>query len=105
MTQPTIVIDCGTGQISVVPLTDVEQVDFDARLAAAPGVAAAEAARRANGLTLQQRAQAALARNAAYLALPTPTLVDQAAQVALLTRECSALIRLLLNALDSVGGT
>lgn len=98
-------VDCSTGQAVTVVLTAAEQADFDARLAAAPALAAAAAARQANGLTLQQRAQAALARNATYLALPTPTLVDQAAQVASLTRECSALIRLLLGVLDSTAGT
>jgi hypothetical protein len=98
-------INCATGQATTVALSTDEQADFDQRLAAAPAAAAAQTARLANGATLQQRAQAALARNTAYLALVNPTLVDQAGQVALLTRECSALIRLLLGALDSVGGT
>lgn len=97
-------IDCTTGQAKVVALTPTEQADVDARTAAGPALEATRQTVLANAATLQQRAQGALARNAAYLGLVTPTLVDQAAQVTLLTRECSALIRLLLNALDSTAG-
>ncbi len=97
-------IDCGTGQAAPVPLTSDEQSDFDARVAAAPGVATALAAVMANQATLQQRAQGALADNVAYLGLATPNSGQVAAQVARLTKECSAIIRLLLNQLDSTAG-
>lgn len=59
----------------------------------------------ANYATLRQKAQAALVNNAAYLALPTPTTAQNAAQIGVLTREASAIIRLLLNQLDTTTGT
>lgn len=52
--------------------------------------------------TLQARAVNALAANSTYMAVPNPAAAQVAAQVKLLTRECSALIRLLLGKLDSV---
>lgn len=54
-----------------------------------------------NETTLRERADAAVAQNNTYLAIVTPTNPQVAAQVRLLTRECSALIRLLLNKLDA----
>jgi hypothetical protein len=98
-------IDCSTGQVRVAPLTAPEQATFDAAVAAAPAIEAARQTLVANYGTLQQRAQAALAKNATYLALAAPANVDVVAQVALLTKECTALIRLALNLLDSTSGT
>lgn len=73
--------------------TVVEEVD-DAVLAA-----------ETNAVTLQQRAAAALDANAAFLALGSPTNAQVVGQVRLLTRECTALVRLLLRQLDTTDGT
>lgn len=54
---------------------------------------------------LHAKARQALAANATYLALPTPTNAQVVAQVARLTRECSALIRLVLDDLSDISGT
>lgn len=54
-----------------------------------------------NRRTLEERAQQALAVNAAYLALATPTQAQAGAQVKALTRQVQALIRLQLGQLDA----
>ncbi len=54
---------------------------------------------------LHAKARQALAANTTYLALPTPTNAQVVAQVARLTRECSALIKLLLDDLNDTTGT
>jgi hypothetical protein len=59
----------------------------------------------ANRATLEQRAANALAANNAFLALASPTNAQTLAQVKVLTRECSGLIRLALGLLDTTDGT
>lgn len=66
---------------------------------------AAVQAAGANRRTVEDRARAALTANATYLALGSPTNAQNLAQIRLLTRECSALIRLALNELDTIDGT
>lgn len=71
-------------------------VEADAHLAFEAGL---------NRETLTAKAEAALAANATFLALGSPTNAQTLAQVRLLTRENNALIRLALNLLDSVADT
>ena len=54
---------------------------------------------------ITSKVQAALAANSTFLAIASPTTAQTLAQVKLLTRECSAIIRLFLNLLDSQAGT
>lgn len=66
---------------------------------------AVETTRQTNRATIEQKAVDALAANATYLAIASPTNAQNAAQVKLLTRECTATIKLLLNLLDDTTGT
>jgi hypothetical protein len=59
----------------------------------------------ANQQTLQQRAQNALVNNATYLAITNPTTNQAVAQVAALTRQMDAVIRVLLSQYDTTVGT
>lgn len=59
----------------------------------------------ANELALRDKAQQALTANAAYLAVASPTAAQNTAQIQRLTRECNALIRLLIGRLDDTAGT
>jgi len=59
----------------------------------------------ANQTTLQGRASAALAVNATFLGLASPTNAQVLAQVQRLTRECNALIRLMLGLLSDISDT
>ena len=74
----------------------------DAIAAHVPNPKFATSPEQANEFTLRDRAAAALDANKTYLALSSPTAAQNLAQIRLLTRECSALIRLALRALDTV---
>lgn len=58
-----------------------------------------------NAVALRDRAGAALAANAAFLANASPTNAQVLAQVQRLTRECSALIRVELRMFDDITDT
>lgn len=73
-----------------------------ANVALDAAAAAAQAVLDGNAATLRNRAQTALAANATFLALASPTAAQVATQTKALTRQVNALIRLAVNALDSV---
>lgn len=85
--------------------TQVERRAYTAAEKADKATRAATAAREGNTRTIEDRARAALTANATYLALASPTNAQNLAQIRLLTRECSALIRLALDDLDTIDGT
>lgn len=86
-----------TGGPTTRPYTAAENAAADAR--------AAETAAATNAQTLRDKATAALAGNATYLALATPSNAQVAAQVKALTRQVNALIRLEVRALTDVSDT
>jgi hypothetical protein len=104
------VILSGAGQTVVIP--DSPPTNAAAVVSAAAPIQALEAAAAAtaatqatNAQTLQQNTITALASNATYLALATPTTAQNTAQIKALTRQIDALIRLVANQLDSTAGT
>lgn len=66
---------------------------------------AAQQAAGANRRTVEDRARAALTANATFRALQSPTNAQVLAQVRRLTAQSSALIRLMLNELDTIDDT
>jgi hypothetical protein len=104
-TARTVTVRGASTEPDVQDLPSAAQADYDARLAAAPGVEAAVQAQRVNGASLRQHVVQALTDNAAYLTIPSPAAGQVAAQVARLTRQQTGIIRLLVNALDSTAGT
>jgi hypothetical protein len=59
----------------------------------------------ANVADLQSKAQNAIDANSTFLAIASPTNAQAVAQIQRLTRENTAIIRLLLGLLDSTAGT
>jgi len=93
----TLISDDGVTRRYRVTDAGGQQIGFDEE-----HVATAE---EANAASIAANARAALAANATYLAIGTPNNAQVVAQVNRLTRECQAVIRLLLGVLDSTDGT
>lgn len=96
-----VIVDAATGAVTERDFTPEELAQRQADQQAWAAFKVAQDITEGNRTTLQQRAQNALATNADYLALPSPTNAQAVAQVRALTQECSAVIRLLLNLLDA----
>ena len=89
--------DDAGAQLDQRAYTTAEKADKAAR-------AAAET-KQTNKRTVEDRARAALTANATFRALQSPTNAQVLAQVRRLTAECSGLIRLMLNELDTIDDT
>jgi hypothetical protein len=98
-----VVIGASGVQTFPEPLTvSAVRAAIAASVAVEAAAAAAEAVLTANGETLRGRAKTALATNATFLAITSPTTAQVREQARALTRQVDALIRLTVNALDSI---
>jgi hypothetical protein len=97
-----VIIDAQTGERTERDFTpeEIAQREADAIVHAAQR--AALEVTETNRTTLTDRAAAALAVNRAYIANPAPTTAESIAQVKALTRQNTAVIRLLLGLLEEV---
>lgn len=84
----------------ITPATVLAAIAADAALDASAKTA--QDVLDGNATTLRTRAQTALAANATYLAIASPTAAQVATQSKALTRQVDALIRLSIGQLDSV---
>lgn len=95
-----VIIDASSGAVIERDFTPEELAQRQADLAAWQVQAAALAVTDGNRTTLTDRAVTALQGNRDFLALSAPTSAQTLAQVKALTRQNTAVIRLLLNLLD-----
>lgn len=95
------IVDCSSGQITVRPLTSAEQAQRDQDAAVASARQQLETTLMANRQSLLAQAAAALQTNRDFLAIASPTNVQVRDQVQALTRQNTALIRLVASLLDA----
>jgi hypothetical protein len=95
--------------VRTILFEDAERIEFEERDPSigyvGRGTEWKAGSRPANEEDLRSRAASALAANATFLALASPTNAQTVAQVQRLTRECSALIRLVLGRFEDTAGT
>lgn len=87
------------------PFTADETAFYTQQVQLAAAAQAAAAIAEPNRVSITAKASAAIAANITYLGIATPSAAQVSAQVALLTRENTAIIRLLLGKLDDTAGT
>ena len=96
-----VIIDASTGEVTERAFTPEELAQRQADEQAWAVIKAAQDLSDANRTTLTDRATTALATNRDFLALASPTNAQTLAQVKALTRQNTAIIRLILNLLDA----
>lgn len=89
--QGSVTISPNITQVWTVRLKTQDELDIDTATS--------------NRSQLQSKAEQALSINVTYLSLTTPTTAQNTAQIKALTRQVSAVIRLLLQKLDNLAGT
>ena len=97
------VVDLDAGTVTVE--RDGQVVESRPLTAAELDVYVNQPKAEANRTAIEDKAAAALTANATFLALTSPTNARTLAQVKALTRQNTAIIRLLLNKLDTDEGT
>lgn len=90
---PTVIYHADDGTLTAQQITNA--------IAGLVAQQAADATTQANQATIQAKALAALAANATYLAIATPTQAQAVAQVGALTQQLDAVIRLILGQFSS----
>ena len=100
MATDVVEVDALTGIITERPFTPAEKAQQQADATAYAAAKAITDTLDGNRATLTERASTALQGNRDFLALASPTNAQTLAQVKALTRQNTALIRLLTNALD-----
>lgn len=97
-----VIFNAQTGEVTERDFTAEELAQREADAAAYAIVHAAETAAQSNRATLTGRAQTALQANRDFLAITSPTNTQAVAQVQALTRQNTAIIRLLLGLVDGI---
>jgi hypothetical protein len=97
-----VIVNAQTGEVTEREMTPEELSQRLIDEAQALAAAEMDAGVNSNRTTLTDRAAAALAVNRAYIANPAPTTAESIAQVKALTRQNTAVIRLLLGLLEEV---
>jgi hypothetical protein len=91
--------------VTPLPLPPGQRMITEADALAGGYIPAPRPIMEVNDAALRERARQALESNTAYLALPAPTAAQQTQQVARLTRQLTAVVRVLTRATETTDGT